>query len=37
MRDIINVYKYVKGGYKEEGAWLFAVVPSDRKETTGTN
>jgi len=28
--DLINSYKYLKGGYQEEGARLFQVVPSDR-------
>ncbi|PKU33574.1 hypothetical protein llap_16122 [Limosa lapponica baueri] len=28
--DLINAYKYLKGGLKEDGAGLFPVVPSDR-------
>lgn len=28
--DFINVHKYLKGGYKQDGARLFSVMPSDR-------
>jgi len=28
--DFISVYKYLKGGYKDEGSRLFSSVPSDR-------
>ncbi|PKU45026.1 hypothetical protein llap_4680 [Limosa lapponica baueri] len=28
--DLINAYKYLKEGLKEDGARLFSVVPSDR-------
>lgn len=34
VRGSQHVYKYLKTGYKEDGARLFLVVPNDRKRSS---
>lgn len=29
--DLVNVYKYLRGGYQQEGARLFSVLPGNRQ------
>ncbi|PKU36605.1 hypothetical protein llap_13091 [Limosa lapponica baueri] len=33
--DLINAYKYLRGGYQEDGSSLFSVVPTDRIRIRG--
>jgi len=35
QEDLINVWKYLKGGCKEDKARILSVVPSDRTRGTG--
>lgn len=36
-KDLTDVWKYLKRGFKEDRAKLFPVVPSDRSRGSGTN
>ena len=33
--DLITAFQYLKGGYKQEGEWLFMRVDSDRTRGNG--
>lgn len=35
--DLMNVYKYFKGGLTEDGSRLFSVMPRARTEAMGIN
>lgn len=34
-RTLISVYKYLKGGSKDNGAWIFSVVPLESIRCNG--
>ena len=33
--DLLVIFQYLKGGYKQEGDWLFTQVDSDRTRGNG--